>query len=598
MKTKFKNLALVVPMVVIGAGCGSSGSSSTSSTNETRTLSGKVIDGYISGATVCIDENNNSTCDLNEPNEMTDANGSYTFSNVSIGVYQIIATGGKDIVTGEDFNQTLLSIAEINDKNITDLMVTPVSTLVASEYLNNPSAGVKTAKDKITTELNISSSVDILKYDFVDEENMTMFNKNQEILNSINILNVVKNESNASFDVVGQIIQANLNLSDAINKITEDHNLSVATAQLLESLNNSGTNSNDSTSENGNSNFEDFMKNSQDSYKDKLDNFEKQVSEIIKPIDPIIDPENLYSLPISMENLRANLKANYTNAITNSDKTKDNSALKTELSKIVDISTVKRTKTFEILENGDIYGFYATLNAIEIISNLRDQINMSVIKFDKNSSNGIVTIEDNTFDGEATKTENGYELNGTITYANGFKFVGSRKVELKPLNATTTSKKPFSITIKKYEEGQDNLLTNGMVSTTSLLTNGIDPIINLAYGLPNRVVASESMSGTITIDKGSIIKFELVGDSTGGTISNLLIENIQANTKLSVSKIEMSSNMVNEIEYGFINQNSNSNSGSVTGEGNNSIAIGESNSSTGKTDFFQLLQKKSKNLKF
>ena len=232
MKTKFKNLALVVPMVVIGAGCGSSGSSSTSSTNETRTLSGKVIDGYISGATVCIDENNNSTCDLNEPNEMTDANGSYTFSNVSIGVYQIIATGGKDIVTGEDFNQTLLSIAEINDKNITDLMVTPVSTLVASEYLNNPSAGVKTAKDKITTELNISSSVDILKYDFVDEENMTMFNKNQEILNSINILNVVKNESNASFDVVGQIIQANLNLSDAINKITEDHNLSVATAQL------------------------------------------------------------------------------------------------------------------------------------------------------------------------------------------------------------------------------------------------------------------------------------------------------------------------------------------------------------------------------
>jgi len=253
MKTKFKNLALVVPMVVIGAGCGSSGSSSTSSTstNETRTLSGKVIDGYISGATVCIDENNNSKCDSNELEEMTDSNGSYTFSNAPIGVYQIIATGGKDIVTGEDFNQTLLSIAEINDKNITDLMVTPVSTLIASKYLNNPSAGVKKAKDTITTQLDINSSVDILKYDFVDKKDMTIFNKNQEVLNSINILNVVKNESNASFDVVGQIIQADFNLSGAINKIAKDHNLSVATAQLLESLN-SGNDATSNESANGN----------------------------------------------------------------------------------------------------------------------------------------------------------------------------------------------------------------------------------------------------------------------------------------------------------------------------------------------------------
>jgi hypothetical protein len=532
MKTKFKNLALVVPMVVIGAGCGSSGSSSTSSTstNETRTLSGKVIDGYISGATVCIDENNNSKCDSNELEEMTDSNGSYTFSNAPIGVYQIIATGGKDIVTGEDFNQTLLSIAEINDKNITDLMVTPVSTLIASKYLNHPSAGVKKAKDTITTQLDINNSVDILKYDFVDKKDMTIFNKNQEVLNSINILNVVKNESNASFDVVGQIIQADFNLSGAINKIAKDHNLSVATAQLLESLN-SGNDATSNESANGNINFEDFMKNSQDSYKDKRDNFEKQVSEFIKPIVPIIDPENLYSLPVSMENLRAKLKANYTNAITSSDKTKDNSALKTELSKIVDISTVEPTKTFGILENGDISGFYATLNAIEIISNLQDQIHMSVIKFDKNSSNGAITIKDNTFDGEATKTENGYELNGTITDANGSKFVGSRKVELKPLDTTATK--------------------------------------NISNELPNRVVTSESMIGTITTNKGSIIKFELVGHSTGGTISNLLVENTQTNTKLSVSKIEMSSNMVNKIEYGFINQSSNS--GSVTGKDNNSI---------------------------
>ena len=43
------------------------------------TLSGKVIDGYISGATVCLDLNSNKVCDTGEPSATTGAGGVYSF---------------------------------------------------------------------------------------------------------------------------------------------------------------------------------------------------------------------------------------------------------------------------------------------------------------------------------------------------------------------------------------------------------------------------------------------------------------------------------------------------------------------------------------
>ena len=60
-----------------GGGGGSSGSAATSSTQ----LSGKAIDGYLSGATVCFD-NGQGACDTSLPSTTTDANGNYTL-NVS-----------------------------------------------------------------------------------------------------------------------------------------------------------------------------------------------------------------------------------------------------------------------------------------------------------------------------------------------------------------------------------------------------------------------------------------------------------------------------------------------------------------------------------
>ncbi|HEX6704314.1 MAG TPA: hypothetical protein VF169_06095 [Albitalea sp.] len=73
------------------AGCGGGGGDSgapapapSPAPAPTQSLSGVVIDGPIQGATVCLDTNNNSTCDSGEPaSAATDAQGHFTISGLT-----------------------------------------------------------------------------------------------------------------------------------------------------------------------------------------------------------------------------------------------------------------------------------------------------------------------------------------------------------------------------------------------------------------------------------------------------------------------------------------------------------------------------------
>ena len=79
---KLKSLGLsfaVISAFSLGFnGCGSSdGGSRDSGTKgdiSSKSLSGNVADGYLIGATVCLDKNSNAKCDTNEPNTKTTKN--------------------------------------------------------------------------------------------------------------------------------------------------------------------------------------------------------------------------------------------------------------------------------------------------------------------------------------------------------------------------------------------------------------------------------------------------------------------------------------------------------------------------------------------
>ena len=88
--------------------CKNSGDSVTASTSVEvyQIIGGTVLDGYIRGAEVFVDRNNNLTLDSNESSVTTDNNGA--FSNLRFYDGQLVAKDGIDLDTGFIFENFTL----------------------------------------------------------------------------------------------------------------------------------------------------------------------------------------------------------------------------------------------------------------------------------------------------------------------------------------------------------------------------------------------------------------------------------------------------------------------------------------------------------
>ncbi|MCP4326523.1 MAG: hypothetical protein GY787_32775, partial [Alteromonadales bacterium] len=82
---KIRNSILAVAITASLAACGGNGSNSEPDTPEpeTKALSGKAADGYLGFATVCLDVNNNKTCDSDEPTTTTNATGDFELPDLT-----------------------------------------------------------------------------------------------------------------------------------------------------------------------------------------------------------------------------------------------------------------------------------------------------------------------------------------------------------------------------------------------------------------------------------------------------------------------------------------------------------------------------------
>ena len=128
MKTKLLLSSIAATLILAGCGGGTTNSANSVVNNtpkETRTVAGKVIDGYIKNADVCLDLNNNDQIDPNEPQAKSDENGSYKLvGNFDLNdSLTIIAKNGIDIDTNKSFDGELKTL-------VTQPNLTPATTLV------------------------------------------------------------------------------------------------------------------------------------------------------------------------------------------------------------------------------------------------------------------------------------------------------------------------------------------------------------------------------------------------------------------------------------------------------------------------------------
>ena len=148
--------------VIIGLGgsnnfsltCSASGANSGSNSvlvNGIRYIAGTVFDGYIRGASIFIDENNNLTADANETVITSDNNGN--FSDLLYANGTLVSVGGFDLDTGADLSNLTL-VNELTGFEATKL-VSPFTTLIA--YLQDSS--------NLNEILGIDSSIDLMNVD-------------------------------------------------------------------------------------------------------------------------------------------------------------------------------------------------------------------------------------------------------------------------------------------------------------------------------------------------------------------------------------------------------------------------------------------------
>ncbi|MCW9026923.1 MAG: hypothetical protein OQJ77_06355 [Thiovulaceae bacterium] len=209
---------ILIGLISFFSGCGIDNSSGTDNVSNTLSvsLSGRVADGYISGATVCIDIDTSGECGTNEPTTTTDDNGYFDFGTMSVEsgrIVSFISIGGTDTATAKTFEGKLRSIKQINAQE--SIYITPLTDLIAKSFL---STTTKTATDLQNATLKISNTYEIHQ-DYVDQSPMVyagIFARTQEIQQVKGMLSTIVKKAKATVLTTSQKLVLDEQIKSAI----------------------------------------------------------------------------------------------------------------------------------------------------------------------------------------------------------------------------------------------------------------------------------------------------------------------------------------------------------------------------------------------
>lgn len=127
-----KGIYIVAILIALAGfvGCGGSGTGNSNST--VNSISGKVADGYLVGATVFLDKNENYQLDAGESFTTTDTNGAYslTVDPTEIGKYPLVVLVMEGVTIDKDTNQP------VTDSYILSMPKGRVSGTVNSNFIS------------------------------------------------------------------------------------------------------------------------------------------------------------------------------------------------------------------------------------------------------------------------------------------------------------------------------------------------------------------------------------------------------------------------------------------------------------------------------
>ena len=141
-------------------------------TTTPSTISGTAADGYLKGAIVCLDTNDNGVCDAGEP----------TATTTDGGVYDIVVPAGTDTnkplvvevpstAIDEDTGQQVGTAYVMKTPAGKHSFVSPITTMVQVELEDNPSLTVDDAENVVKASINMAEDDTSLFTDYVAIQN-------------------------------------------------------------------------------------------------------------------------------------------------------------------------------------------------------------------------------------------------------------------------------------------------------------------------------------------------------------------------------------------------------------------------------------------
>ena len=130
---KCKAALTAVSVACLLSACGGSSSDDFKAQSQGKTTteySGKVIDGYVSGAKVCIDANANNACDAGEVSTTTDLQGAYSLLTTAVG--NLVASGGTNTDTLKPNDLILSAPSDLDYGSSNIRQITPLTTMAAT----------------------------------------------------------------------------------------------------------------------------------------------------------------------------------------------------------------------------------------------------------------------------------------------------------------------------------------------------------------------------------------------------------------------------------------------------------------------------------
>ncbi len=149
---------MMAAAVALGmAGCGGGGDS-----EPTTSVSGVVVDGYLAGATVCLDVNANGKCDTGEASATTNASGAFTITGVKTSVATASALVAEVPSSALDSDSSAaVGSGFVLSTPAGKTVISPLTTLVRQRMLKNAGTTASAAATDVQSTIASLASTDL-----------------------------------------------------------------------------------------------------------------------------------------------------------------------------------------------------------------------------------------------------------------------------------------------------------------------------------------------------------------------------------------------------------------------------------------------------